>query len=203
MCGVNSASAPEFFLHHCFIDKIWANWQEFGDSYMEAHFRRNNRRLIGSPRYYSRNFLDNTNMRRRGKAPQCVLYNDPQHPEYGRILDRLDQMSLRQLRRLRRHRFTPPTAAQMRRLGVGRRDRRRAQRIVRQLQPVNPIRGNRGNAVDRALGFPLNSVVRSSNRGKRMASRKENAMWDRWRRRHRRRYDTEFPEYLYANATYP
>ena len=28
MCLVTSAEAPEFFLHHAFIDKIWSDWQE-------------------------------------------------------------------------------------------------------------------------------------------------------------------------------
>lgn len=28
MCTVEFASAPEFFLHHGFIDKIWEDWQK-------------------------------------------------------------------------------------------------------------------------------------------------------------------------------
>ena len=38
MCAHNSANAPEFFLHHAFIDKIWADWQEKSTSHMFAYF---------------------------------------------------------------------------------------------------------------------------------------------------------------------
>ena len=33
MCSQDSANAPEFFLHHGFIDKIWADWQNKGPNF--------------------------------------------------------------------------------------------------------------------------------------------------------------------------
>ena len=33
MCSQDSANDPIFFLHHCFIDKLWADWQNKGHAY--------------------------------------------------------------------------------------------------------------------------------------------------------------------------
>lgn len=38
MCSVDSASAPEFFLHHGFVDKIWDDWQKKSDAHLNAFF---------------------------------------------------------------------------------------------------------------------------------------------------------------------
>ena len=38
MCSLDSASAPEFFLHHGFIDKIWDDWQKKSDAHRNAFF---------------------------------------------------------------------------------------------------------------------------------------------------------------------
>lgn len=38
MCSIDSASAPEFFLHHGFIDKIWDDWQKKSDAHKNAFF---------------------------------------------------------------------------------------------------------------------------------------------------------------------
>ena len=38
MCSEDAAAAPEFFPHHAFIDKIWADWQALGPHHKDAHF---------------------------------------------------------------------------------------------------------------------------------------------------------------------
>ena len=38
MCGHNAAAAPEFFLHHGFIDKIWNDWQKITLGHKYAFF---------------------------------------------------------------------------------------------------------------------------------------------------------------------
>lgn len=38
MCSVDAAAAPEFFLHHGMIDKIWADWQSRSSAHKNAHF---------------------------------------------------------------------------------------------------------------------------------------------------------------------
>ena len=38
MCSIDSVYAPEFFLHHGFIDKLWSDWQEKSLDHHNAHF---------------------------------------------------------------------------------------------------------------------------------------------------------------------
>ena len=57
MCTVDSAEAPEFFLHHGFIDKIWADWQKQSTANKYAYFPSINRKMQGTP-YYPRDFVD-------------------------------------------------------------------------------------------------------------------------------------------------
>ena len=38
MCTKEAASAPEFFLHHTFIDKIWDDWQKKSSAHKNAYF---------------------------------------------------------------------------------------------------------------------------------------------------------------------
>ena len=38
MCSLDSASAPEFFLHHGFIDKIWDDWQKKSENHKNVFF---------------------------------------------------------------------------------------------------------------------------------------------------------------------
>ena len=43
-----STNAPEFFLHHGFIDKIWGDWQEKGHSYKIHHYRSDTSSMPGT-----------------------------------------------------------------------------------------------------------------------------------------------------------
>lgn len=38
MCSVDAALAPEFFLHHGFVDKIWDDWQKKSDAHLNVFF---------------------------------------------------------------------------------------------------------------------------------------------------------------------
>ena len=38
MCTPESASAPEFFLHHAFVDKVWDDWQKKSSAHKYAYF---------------------------------------------------------------------------------------------------------------------------------------------------------------------
>ncbi len=72
MCSIDSANAPEFFLHHGFIDKIWWDWQKKTPANKNAYFPSINMRLQAS-NYYPRDFLD------IAKQPGCVkaCYDEP------------------------------------------------------------------------------------------------------------------------------
>ena len=61
MCSSKSAEAPEFFLHHGFIDKIWADYQHQSRVKKFAYFSSINRRMVGIS-YGPRRVLDNENL---------------------------------------------------------------------------------------------------------------------------------------------
>ena len=67
MCSGDAANAPEFFLHHGFIDKIWADWQNKGPEYKNlAYYAQNTAAMQGSFGYSPRNLYDLNNQ------PGCV-----------------------------------------------------------------------------------------------------------------------------------
>ena len=61
MCTEAAASAPEFFLHHAFVDKIWSNRQNRGYFYKNEYFPTNRTLMLGNlngHRYYTTEFID-------------------------------------------------------------------------------------------------------------------------------------------------
>ena len=48
MCSMESASAPEFFLHHGFVDKIWDDWQKKSHKNKHAYFPSINTNMPGT-----------------------------------------------------------------------------------------------------------------------------------------------------------
>jgi hypothetical protein len=66
MCSLDAATAPEFFLHHGFVDKIWWDWQKQSNAHkFHTYFRTQTKYMISTP-YRSRHFLDLNNQ------PDCV-----------------------------------------------------------------------------------------------------------------------------------
>lgn len=55
-----SANAPEFFLHHAFLDFIWYRWQEKSTLCKQAYFPRKPCNLIDSP-FKTIDFVDSFN----------------------------------------------------------------------------------------------------------------------------------------------
>ena len=72
MCTIDSANAPEFFMHHGFIDKIWHDYQKKSLANKNAFFPSIKLRLRTTP-YYPRDFID------FAKQPKCVkaCYDEP------------------------------------------------------------------------------------------------------------------------------
>ena len=56
-----SAEAPEFFLHHAFIDKIWADYQSQSTARKYVFFSKINTKMQGL-RYKPRELLDNNDL---------------------------------------------------------------------------------------------------------------------------------------------
>lgn len=71
-----SSVAPEFWLHHAFLDKIWSNWQDRGPRYKFAYYMNIKRRLPGSA-HFGWEFMDLQNQ------PHCVkvLYEETRDEE--------------------------------------------------------------------------------------------------------------------------
>lgn len=77
-----SSAAPEFWLHHAFLDKIWSDWQDRGPEYKFAYFWKVKKKLPGAT-HLSWELLDLQNQ------PHCVriLYvshNRPGKTENGK-----------------------------------------------------------------------------------------------------------------------
>ena len=67
MCSIDSANAPEFFLHHGFIDKLWLDWQNRGPAFKNMPFYTNNATpMPGANNYSPRDVYDLNNQ------PGCV-----------------------------------------------------------------------------------------------------------------------------------
>ena len=66
MCTPDSSTAPEFFLHHSFVDKIWWDWQKQSNGHKFNNYFLTQSSLMTNTPYRSRNFLDLNNQ------PDCV-----------------------------------------------------------------------------------------------------------------------------------
>lgn len=187
MCAHNSANAPEFFLHHAFIDKIWADWQEKSTSHMFAYFDnlRNDLRMQEA-QFHPRDYIDTLYMPHpdidssEDEGRVCVAYQDPVHPLYNEIMNRLERLTTREIRRIPRLPFRPATARQLRRLGVHRKERRAAKKLLKkELQPKKRLQKKQlRNIYDQMLGFRLKDLpFRFSAKD---STVKNSPMYDRW-----------------------
>ena len=66
MNSKNAATAPEFFLHHAFIDKIWSDWQEKGKKHKFNIFFTNQKGKMPGTRNRPKDFLD------LSEQPDCI-----------------------------------------------------------------------------------------------------------------------------------
>ncbi len=81
MCTRDAATAPEFFLHHGFVDKIWWDWQKQSNANkFHTHFLNQATSMTSTP-YHSRDFLDLNNQ------PDCVCveYVNPKNEAFRKI----------------------------------------------------------------------------------------------------------------------
>ena len=187
MCAHNSANAPEFFLHHAFIDKIWADWQEKSTSHMFVYFDnlRDDLRMQEAE-FHPRDYIDTLYMPHpdidssEDEGRVCVVYQDPVHPLYNEIMNRLERLTTREIRRVPRLPFRPATARQLRRLGVHRKERRAARKLLKkELQPKIRLRPEQlRNIYDRMLGFHLKDLPFKFSA--KDSTVKNSLMYDRW-----------------------
>ena len=86
MCTNDSASAPEFFFHHGFVDKIWWDWQKQSRNHTFNEFFVSQTTLMLSTMYRSKDFLDLNNQ------PGCVCAE--YQPSRSKIYSTLQSESL-------------------------------------------------------------------------------------------------------------
>ena len=72
MAGKESSSAPEFWFHHAFLDKLWSDWQKRGAEFKFHYFRGVHSTMPGTGGRYGRDYMDLDNQ------PMCVraVYDD-------------------------------------------------------------------------------------------------------------------------------
>lgn len=187
MCAHNSANAPEFFLHHAFIDKIWADWQEKSTAHMRAYFPRLSEHVtLREAQFHPRDYIDTLYMPHpdidnRLQERICVVYQDPVHPLYNEILQRLERLSTAEIRRIPRRYFRPATSRQLRNLGVKRAERRKAKKLLNsELEPKRRISTKQlRTTLERMLGFRLDDIpFRFTSKDN--PSRNTSLIYDRW-----------------------
>lgn len=81
MCTDNSASSPEFFLHHGFVDKLWSDWQKQSNEHMFSQHFTSQTTQMPTTRYLSKEFLDLLNQ----PGCACVEYRDPSDEIYKTV----------------------------------------------------------------------------------------------------------------------
>lgn len=76
----HSASAPEFFLHHGFLDKMWSDWQKLSP-YEDETFWNDTTDAMPATRLHPR---DASNLLRLPNGA-CVVYEDPNSEVYRKL----------------------------------------------------------------------------------------------------------------------
>ena len=78
MCSFDSAVAPEFALHHSFMDKIWMDWQRRSSAHLNAHFPRVANNMPGTGGLHPRDVIDNARL----PGGVRVAYQASQNPQF-------------------------------------------------------------------------------------------------------------------------
>lgn len=161
MCGIYSANAPEFLLHHAFTDKIWTDWQKKGSRYKNA-YTQGTIKLYGiSPRLRPQNLLD------QFKQPGgvCVLYDDPTHESYKLCHDQLASLSIAEIDAIPRRSFTRLSNLEFDLFVANERERTMANREMQKLEPRHVLSKNtKLNSQDNRLGFKVEDVKEATER---------------------------------------
>ena len=63
MCSVYASLAPEFYLHHSFLDKLWYTWQQHSKACLYASFSKANRKMLKFKCHHSpREMIDSSRL---------------------------------------------------------------------------------------------------------------------------------------------
>ena len=169
MCSKLSANAPEFLLHHAFVDKIWADWQKKGTHYKNAYFRGIIYLYGITPQLRAQNLLD------LSKQPEgvCVVYDDPHHENYKLCHDSLASLTLAEIDAIARQKFTRVSNLEFDLFMVKKKGKAKANEEMKSLEPKNVLSKSATlNSQDNKLGFKVEDVKEAIER-KRKKKREE------------------------------
>lgn len=155
MCSKLSANAPEFLLHHGFVDKIWSDWQKKGASYKKAYFKGIINLYGISPRLRPHNLSD------LSKQPGgvCVIYEDPHHDNYKLCHKSLASLSIAEIDAIPRRKFTRVSNLEFDLFMVKKKEKAKVDEEMRRLEPKNVLpTSTKFNWQDRKLGFRAEDV---------------------------------------------
>ena len=125
MCSRNSAYAPEFFLHHGYIDKLWADWQERSSAHHDAHFSTMSNPMVAAGSVTPADVIDNDNL----PGDISVCYTDPTTTPAADVAVALRALSNVVLKSVSRPTFMPMVDESFSLFGVSASDRQTAEAI--------------------------------------------------------------------------
>ncbi|CAH3040441.1 unnamed protein product, partial [Porites evermanni] len=133
MCSIDSAAAPEFFLHHGFIDKIWDDWQKKSEAHKNVFFSTINQIMPGT-QLLPRAVIDLSSQ----PGGVIVEYLAPRASTSAVNLLRSFRLSkLKRLRRRRRRRFSQLRDKIFKVFHLKKSEIRKAKEFEKMLQPKN------------------------------------------------------------------
>ncbi|XP_066919000.1 uncharacterized protein [Clytia hemisphaerica] len=158
MSFVTSANVPEFNLHHCFVDKIWHDWQKKSSANFNAFFPGINTRMTQTP-YFPRDFI---NLQRQ---PGCVkvCYDDPFTNNARSITAFLRRLSVAQLQTLKRSSFSMVTKQVTDMFKPSKHDQTRAKEMEMSARKGVVASGQKvdlTSTIERIVGFKLSIINR-------------------------------------------
>ena len=170
MCSKESAYAPEFFLHHGFIDKLWNDWQKESSAHHNAQFSSLTNPMVGTGVTSVADVIDNQIL----PGGVRVCYSDPTNDDLEEVVTLLKSLSIADLRRIRRPPFAALSIKALNLFGVSSHDRAIAVAadkdlrsgcvgsgnpfVVRRLK-WNPLLSTKKNLQISRLGFTPDNVV--------------------------------------------
>lgn len=145
MCSFDSAAAPEFMLHHGFIDKIWADWQRRSRNHMNAHFPSVTTPMPGTNQLRTTAVLNNLRL----PGGVRVQYQNPPRPQ---IRNRFGALTTNSLGQASRGKFSVLSEKAMMLFNVSKTEEEKARRLGIWLLPTHQRAGKR-NSMDTSIDF--------------------------------------------------
>ncbi|XP_031566331.1 uncharacterized protein LOC116301419 [Actinia tenebrosa] len=159
MCEQDSAAAPEFFLHHGFIDKIWEDWQKRSAAHRNVYFSNLNEALPRSSGVLPREVLDNTALPGGVRAE----YQPIQNSELANVISRLRSLPTARLQAIPRIGASPISEKTKELFRLKAAEQKRLEELESRFQPRVRSRSSSRSGIAGKLGFDprvLDSVAK-------------------------------------------